>query len=51
MTSRQGRGITLTFFYSVDWYYFDEEQDSDPDPYQSEKPDPNPHQIEKRDPD
>ncbi len=32
-------------------YNFDEEQDLDPYPHQSDKSDPDPHQSEKRDPD
>jgi hypothetical protein len=32
-------------------HHFDEEQDPDPDPHQSNKSDPNPHQSEKKDPD
>jgi hypothetical protein len=32
-------------------YYFDEEQDLDPCPYQSDKSDSDPHRSEKKDPD
>jgi hypothetical protein len=35
----------------TDFNLFDEEQDPDSEPHQSEKPDPYPHQSEKRDPD
>ncbi len=50
-----GDGKTANLFVTeyrplvADWYHFDEEQDSDPDPHQSEKSDPNSHQSEKRD--
>jgi hypothetical protein len=35
----------------ADWHYVDQEQDSAPDPQQSEKSDPDKHQSYKRDPD